>query len=349
MNKLCTIELENWSLIYRGTRDGFGAKDFHRKCDSILNTLTAIKSTSGNIFGGFTEKPWSTKNSAITDYKAFVFSLKNYSNKPFKAVCSRDSEYAIGCYSDCGPVFGADTKLEIYIESNSNTNKKSFSNFGLIYRHPDYQYGTDKAECILAGSHYFKTVEIEIYTKELMSTILNNDMIQGLNRLCEIELKTWSLVYRASRDGFRSEDFHYNCDGISNTITVIKATNGNVFGGFTVKAWQSNNLDVTDSRAYIFSLINEEDRPFKVVCSNEGQYAICGDLNFGPCFGGDGITLRDIVIMSDSNSNQESFSSLGYSYKHPDYLCETEKANSILAGSSKFQTLEIEVYMKINK
>jgi dsDNA-specific endonuclease/ATPase MutS2 len=28
---------DKWSLLYRGTRDGFGAKDFHSRCDGHMN------------------------------------------------------------------------------------------------------------------------------------------------------------------------------------------------------------------------------------------------------------------------------------------------------------------------
>jgi hypothetical protein len=42
------------SLLWRGSRDGFKAKEFHRPCDGHANTLTVILDTEGNIFGGFT-------------------------------------------------------------------------------------------------------------------------------------------------------------------------------------------------------------------------------------------------------------------------------------------------------
>jgi hypothetical protein len=34
---------DKWSLLYRGTRDGFGSRDFHSKCDGHKNTLTVCK------------------------------------------------------------------------------------------------------------------------------------------------------------------------------------------------------------------------------------------------------------------------------------------------------------------
>jgi hypothetical protein len=47
------ISNNNWKLIYRGTRDGFGAKDFYRECDGVAKTVTIVKITNGNIFGVF--------------------------------------------------------------------------------------------------------------------------------------------------------------------------------------------------------------------------------------------------------------------------------------------------------
>jgi hypothetical protein len=45
-------------LLWRGGRDGFGARDFHGRCDGHANTLTLIEDTNGNIFGGFTPLEW---------------------------------------------------------------------------------------------------------------------------------------------------------------------------------------------------------------------------------------------------------------------------------------------------
>jgi outer membrane murein-binding lipoprotein Lpp len=39
-------------ILCRGSRDGFKAKEFHRRCDGHANTLTVILDTKGNIFGG---------------------------------------------------------------------------------------------------------------------------------------------------------------------------------------------------------------------------------------------------------------------------------------------------------
>ena len=56
---LCKFEQSDiLNLVYRGSRDGFGASDFHQKCDSRPNTLTILKANTGSIFGGFTQNEW---------------------------------------------------------------------------------------------------------------------------------------------------------------------------------------------------------------------------------------------------------------------------------------------------
>jgi hypothetical protein len=47
-----------FSLLWRGSRDGFGAGDFQKLCNGHANTLTVILDTNGNIFGGFTPVEW---------------------------------------------------------------------------------------------------------------------------------------------------------------------------------------------------------------------------------------------------------------------------------------------------
>ena len=46
-----------WRLLFRASRDGFADSAFHTKCDNKGPTITVGKS-GANIFGGFTEKPW---------------------------------------------------------------------------------------------------------------------------------------------------------------------------------------------------------------------------------------------------------------------------------------------------
>jgi hypothetical protein len=45
-------------LLWRGSRDGLGARDFRGRCDGHANTLTLILDTGGNVFGGVTLLHW---------------------------------------------------------------------------------------------------------------------------------------------------------------------------------------------------------------------------------------------------------------------------------------------------
>jgi hypothetical protein len=68
----------NLSLIYKATRDGFKASDFHSRCDNKGPTISVIKSEHGKTFGGFTNLNWHKNGShAAGDGKSFIFQLDN--------------------------------------------------------------------------------------------------------------------------------------------------------------------------------------------------------------------------------------------------------------------------------
>jgi hypothetical protein len=155
-----------FSLLYRGSRDGFGNKDFHSRCDNKPKTLTIVKSESECIFGGYTEAEWiSSKNEVHKrDMNAFLFSLVNKENEPMKMkVAFEKADYAI-CCNEYFPKFGEiDGHRDLFISEFSNTNKSSYSNLGRCYKHPKYEYGSDGAKNFLAGSRNFHVAEIEVF------------------------------------------------------------------------------------------------------------------------------------------------------------------------------------------
>lgn len=62
-------------LLYRATRDGDAASDFHSRCDKENNTLVVVKTKEGLRFGGFTSETWEGDDVDKKDNKAFCFSL----------------------------------------------------------------------------------------------------------------------------------------------------------------------------------------------------------------------------------------------------------------------------------
>jgi len=115
-----------------------------------------------------------------------------------------------------------------------------------------------------------------------------------------------------------------------------------IFGAFTTATWDCTGKYKSDSNAFLFSLINKDNKPCKIkIDANEHQYAIYCGPQYGPVFGGG----NDIDIVSNANTKDCS-SRLGHTYKHPQYAFGSNKARTFLAGFLGFQLIEIEVYQK---
>ena len=63
-----------------------------------------------------------------------------------------------------------------------------------------------------------------------------------LNSCLKLELRhsSFVLIYRASRDGWESVDFHAHCDNKGPTVTVVKSGNY-IFGGYTEQSWNGKH------------------------------------------------------------------------------------------------------------
>jgi len=182
---------------------------------------------------------------------------------------------------------------------------------------------------------------LKMIDNRMSSTLLSGkNEVKNLLSLCEFPVdQKWSLIYRASQDGFGAAKFHTNCDNNANTITIVKSTNDNIFGGYTEQTWNHTGNYKADPNSFIFSLINKLNEPIKIKWSKNN--VIYCDKSFGPKFG-----ATDFYIANNSNINTTSCSNLGYSYTHPNYRYQTNEAKSFLAGSYNFQVSEIEVYTK---
>jgi hypothetical protein len=194
-------------------------------------------------------------------------------------------------------------------------------------------------------SSLFGSIKLNQYSDKnsMKSQILKGERQSiELIKLCEFSSNDkWSLLYRATRDGFTGRDFHSRCDGHSNTLTIFKAKETEfIFGGFTTAEWDSSNQYKSDANAFLFSLTNGDNKPVKMkVDPNFVQYAIRCDPKYGPSFG----YGRDIHV---AFTRTDSYSNLGDTYKHPQYKLRTNEAETFLAGLKHFHLEEIEVYHK---
>ena len=160
--ELCNLSGKKFKLLYRASRDGFGASDFHGKCDNQPRTLTIVKTPNGCIFGGYTAVSWDSESIYKVDLAAFIFSLINPSSIPQLIPIREDDVYlrSIGCYDDFGPVFGGGH--DFIISNNSNTSNESYSELSGSY---DFQLDVTlmQAQSFLAGTRNFQTSEIEVF------------------------------------------------------------------------------------------------------------------------------------------------------------------------------------------
>jgi hypothetical protein len=153
---------KQFSLLWRGSRDGFGASAFHLRCDGHGNTLTVIFDTNGNIFGGFTPVKWESGKwhyKSDDNQKSFLFTLKNPHNITAKrfALKAEKKQTAICCDSDCGPCFGYGH--DIAVNDNCNANTDNYTYFDDSYTNDT---GLD-SEMVFTGSKYFQVKEIEVF------------------------------------------------------------------------------------------------------------------------------------------------------------------------------------------
>jgi hypothetical protein len=150
--------------LWRGSRDGFEAQEFHRRCDGHSNTLTVILDTEGNIFGGFTpvewESPPSWKGKADDSVKSFVFTLKNPHNISARrfALIAKEKDWAISCDSERGPCFGC-VPSDIYVCDDCISCAGSHTSLG-----PTYIKDSGLArEIVFTGSKHFQVKEIDVF------------------------------------------------------------------------------------------------------------------------------------------------------------------------------------------
>ena len=97
----------------------------------------------------------------------------------------------------------------------------------------------------------------------LVNRLINNDQILKQKKI------KFNLLYRATRDGDYSDDFHSKVDNKNSTLTIIKTTSGSKFGVFLEVPFKQTGNCVVDDKSFIFSLDLK-----KIYNSKKGQYVL---------------------------------------------------------------------------
>ena len=173
----------------------------------------------------------------------------------------------------------------------------------------------------------FKEININRYTTfNEKSVIMKEDEFNFIKPVLEVKInkkiKEIKKLYQATVDGDLAQSFHSKCDGISNTLVIIKSAGNRRFGGFTTISWSSSDRwsYYFDKNAFLFSLDKQKIYPFigpdRYQNYSNNKYATFSVKGKGPSFGGCDIYDNDFddnfAISIGSNCIHGSKSSFTY-------------------------------------
>jgi len=181
----------------------------------------------------------------------------------------------------------------------------------------------------------------EIYKikTDIDSIILKNNekKKEYINKIIEWSgYKSMELIYRGTRDGMTSKDFHNKWDNKGKTICLFLNDKDNIFGGYSSIPWTSNIGRKTANDCFLFTLTNiYNTEPTKFPYIKGGS--IYHGTDYGPWFGY-GDDLGFYTTFSD-NSNFSNFPS--------SYQDIIGKRFSIFTGdinNKNFKLKELEIF-----
>ena len=151
--------------------------------------------------------------------------------------------------------------------------------------------------------------------------------------------KNIELLYRGTRDGMTSKNFHDKCDNQGKTITLYKNNKGNIFGGYASISWTKEGSWKDAPNSFIFTLTNNYNyKPTKF--PKKIKNAECGEVyhsgGYGPTFG------NDLGLYSNFNEK-------GWALKFKTFQDILGKTNSLFTGNenendSSLSIKELEVF-----
>ena len=149
-------------------------------------------------------------------------------------------------------------------------------------------------------------------------TIMINKFKRLIGRNCNLD-----LIYKMTRDGSTTIDFHRKVDIKGPTITLFE-TNDGFFGGYTSKSFKSNGGWIKDPHSFLFNFDNLNKFKIKNISENAVFY---GDASkYGPEF-------YDILINSGEIQNGTIYPA--------NYI---NKVEDLKKGSADFISKEVLVY-----
>jgi hypothetical protein len=190
--------------------------------------------------------------------------------------------------------------------------------------------------CIVPPSKLFCDISLIIASKESVlvteSSSLSDWDVSLKARDEETYFVRWKLLYKGSLFGFGAREFHRACDGLGKCVVVVRAENGRIAAAYNKDGFASEYLRTSNLNGFIMS-IKEDGSCGARFDRNERRNGIWNLPGHGPVF------FSDLVIWSDCNQNEASFSKLGYAYGEGPGANETT-----LFGQENFRVSDYEVF-----
>jgi hypothetical protein len=148
--------------------------------------------------------------------------------------------------------------------------------------------------------------------------------------------RRFKLLFRSGSAGTpaTATSFHSRCDAQGPTVTLIRDTDGNVFGGYTSVNWSSPAgcwVYFADPTAFLFTIVNPHGDPPALFPGKTGDSIICS-ATIGPCFAG-------LHVMFGA-FGQDGHSNIGGYYVNS----TRHSGHAVLTGAPYFTPAEVEVW-----
>ena len=147
-----------------------------------------------------------------------------------------------------------------------------------------------------------KLIGALILSSIIKDGINNNDLINNwIEESINKNKIKYELIFKLSKNGTKSEDFHKFCDDKGPTLTLVKTTKNKIFGEFTPLNWSSQGYSIKDlsDHTFIFSL-NLKKKYNMIKKDGIGIYCAKED---GPNFGGADFRLNENMKTDDIFAN----------------------------------------------
>ncbi|TNV76064.1 hypothetical protein FGO68_gene6633 [Halteria grandinella] len=192
---------------------------------------------------------------------------------------------------------------------------------------------------------------------QLLAFPLNSQLIKNYNdiRLISKGLKgrrfKLEKIFDISIDGDHPSKFHEKCDGIPNTLCILKTQCSRVFGGYTEAPWetQQRGFYKPDETAFLFSFTKQSLHPVKPLQSKCATYH---DRNAFCVFGE--TTTTDLFVGGWHKSSKigNTYSMTEFEQdKESDYSKQMQQNyyyySHYLANEGKFEHTAFEAYRVI--